>query len=326
VISVRRGLTAAAFLVAAGAAAAAVTDRSVTSPGAVLGLARGGLSVAFVSGPSPGHCGDRVRLWSLVSRGVTPLGRHTDAACRQGPAGGSGISSVSVAGSRVLWLFHASGNRTGWQVFTATTTRPTERQLEFEEVDVDATPPIVLGDGSNQVLPYAAGKRRTVKVLAANGRRLYTWAAPARVNALTSYGNEVAVFMSGGKAVVLSPTGAVAQTYAFPPGAVAFRLAGVGLVVQLPNGVVQIRRGAATVKTLTLPAGAQMLDYAEGILLYSLGTEVRGVRVRTGKDVVIRDVRRKPVLAQLEHNGLSYAIGKRVYSVAMVNVNALFNR
>src|SRR5437764_5651479 len=38
--------------------------------------------------------------------------------------------------ARVLWLFHAGGNRTGWQVFTATTTRPTERQLEFEEVDV----------------------------------------------------------------------------------------------------------------------------------------------------------------------------------------------
>jgi hypothetical protein len=31
-------------------------------------------------------------------------------------------------------------------------------------------------------------------------------------------------------------------------------------------------------------------------------------------------------LAQLEHNGLTYAVGRRVYSVAMVNVNAALNR
>ncbi len=324
-IFVRRGLAAAAFLVAAGAAPAAVADRSVTSPGPVIGLARSGFSVAFTSGPSPGHCGDRVRLWNLASRRVVPLGRHTDAVCRERPVGGSGISSAAVAGNRVLWLFHAGGNLTDWVVYTATTTRPVERRLELEEVDVDAPPPVVLGDGSEQVLPYAGGRRRTVKTLSATGKRLYTWAAPAQVNALTSYGGEVAVFMTGGKAVVLSPRGAIVESYTFPPGAVAFRLGGIGLVVQLPHGLVQIRRSGQLVKTLTLPAGAQMLDFAEGILLYALGTEIRGVRVGAGKDVLIRDVHRKPVLAQLEPNGLSYAIGKTVYSVAMVNVNALFN-
>ena len=46
---------------------------------------------------------------------------------------------------------------------------PTERQLEFKEVDVDAPPPIVLGTGSEWVLPYAVGS--TVKVLSYNGRR-----------------------------------------------------------------------------------------------------------------------------------------------------------
>jgi hypothetical protein len=321
---VRRALAAAAVLIAAGAAPAAVADRSIVAPGGVVGLARSGPSVAFVSGPYAGHCGDRVWLWALATRGVKPLGRHPDVVCAQRPVGGSGISSVSVAGNRVLWLFHAGGNLTDWAVYTATTTRPLERRLEFEEVDVDAPPPIVLGDGSSRVLPYAVDKRRRVKALAANGRLLYTWRAPAQVNALSAYGNEVGVFMSGGKAAVLSPTGAVAWSSTFPRGAVAFRLAGVGLVVQLSNRVVQIRKGQTIVRTLALPAGAQMLDYAEGILLYLLGTQIRGVRLATGKDALVRDPHRTPALAQLDPSGLSYAVGKRVHSAAMAEVAALF--
>jgi hypothetical protein len=321
---VRRALAAVAVLVAAGAAPAAASERSVVSPGAVVGLARSGSSVAFTSGPFPGHCGNRVWLWSLAHRAATPLGRHPDAVCREGPVGGSGISAASVAGNRVLWLFHAGGNLTDWVVYTATTTRPLERRLELEEVDVDAQPPIVLGDGSEQVLPYAVDKRRLVKVLSASGKLLFTWPAPARVNALSAYGNQVGVFMSGGRAVVLAPTGAVAWSATFPLGAVAFRLAGVGLVVQLPGGAVQIRKGARLVRTLKLPAGAQMLDYAEGILVYSLGTQIRGVRLATGKDVLIRDTDGKPVLAQLEPGGLSYAIGRKVYSVSAAEVTRLF--
>src|SRR5436853_4183934 len=75
---VRRALAGVAALLAAGAAPAAVADRSAASPGTVVGLARSGLSVAFTSGPYAGHCGDRVWLGSLVSRGVKPLGRHPD--------------------------------------------------------------------------------------------------------------------------------------------------------------------------------------------------------------------------------------------------------
>jgi hypothetical protein len=67
-----------------------------------------------------------------------------------------------------------------------------------------------------------------------------------------------------------------------------------------------------------LPAGARMLDYAEGILLYRLGLQIRARRVSTGKDVVLR----LAALAVLEHNGLSYVVGRRVSSVAMVNVQS----
>jgi hypothetical protein len=306
------------LLAAATVASAAGADRTVTSPGQVRALARSGYSVAFLSAPFGGHCGSRVLLWSLVTRGVHELGRHPDALCEQGPSTGSGITDIAVAGNRALWLAYAGGNRRDWILETATTTRPTERQLELREVDVDAPPPIVLGVASEQVMPYSIGS--TVKVLRANGARIYTWTAPGRVTNTTSYNANVAVFVTGGRSYVLSPSGTVQARYTFPAGSVQeFALAGVGLVVQLSGGLIEIRRGAA-VRRLTLPAGARMLDYAQGIVLYKLRGQIRGRAVASGKDVFLRNA----TFAVLEHNGLTYAAGRRVSSVAMVYVTGAF--
>lgn len=315
----RAAFTVAALLTAAAVASAAAADRSVRSPGPVTGLARSGFSVAFLSGPYPGHCGPHVELWSLVRRGLYRLGRHTDIGCSQGPSTGSGVTDLAVAGNRVLWLAYAGGNNRDWQLFTASTTRPLERQLEFREVDVDAPPPIVVGVGSEFVLPYSVGS--VVKVVAADGHRLYAWHAPAQVTNTTAYQHQVAVFITGGRCFVLGPSGAVLQTYTFPVGAVKeFALAGVGLVVQLPGGKIEIRNGSS-IRRFSIPAQGRMLDYAEGILLYKVGTAIHARRLATGKDVVLRH----GSFAHLEHNGLSYAVGRRVYSVAMVNVQAALN-
>jgi hypothetical protein len=306
----------AILLAVATVASAAAADRTTTSPGQVRALARSGYSVAFLSAPYDGRCGPRVELWSLVTRGVYPLGRRPDLFCRDRPSTGSGITDIAVAGNRALWLAYTGGNLRDWILQTATTTRPAERQLEFREVDVDAPPPIVLGVASELVMPYSIGS--TVKVLRANGSRAFTWNAPGRVTNTTSYNANVAVFVAGGRCYVLSPTGAIQRTYVFAPGSVQeFAFAGRGLVVQLTGSRVQIRTGSA-VKTLTLPAGARMLDFAEGILLYKLGRQVRARRVSTGKDALLRSA----AFAVLEHNGLTYASGRRVSSVAMVNVQA----
>jgi hypothetical protein len=312
-------LALAGLLTAAAVASAASADRTVTSPGKVLGLARSEFSVAFLSGPYKGHCGPHVELWNLVTGGVRRLGRHTDAVCNEGPSGGSGVTDLAVAGTRVLWLAYAGGNLTDWTLETATTTRPAERQLEFQEVQTGAPSPIVLGVASGSVLPYSIGS--TVKALSATGKLLYTWKAPAKVTNTTAYNGQVAVFVTGGRCFVLSPQGAVQQTYTFPPGAVQeFALAGIGLVVQLPGGKIEIHKGAS-VRTLQLPPQAHMLDFAESIVLYRLGTQIRGRQIGTGKDALLRHA----PLAVLEHNGLSYAVGNRVYSVAMVVVSTALN-
>src|SRR4051794_19937255 len=214
----RRALLLAALLATAGTASGSSADRVVTSPGKVLALARSGYSVAFLSAPYKGHCGPHVELWNLATGGVRKLGRHTDLQCVNGPSTGSGITDIAVARNRAVWLTYEGGNNRDWILFTATTTSPTERQLAFQTVDVDAPAPIVLGTASESVIPYAVGA--TVKVIAADGHGLYTWHAPAAVTNLTSYNSQVAVFVRGGRCYVLAPSGAVLQTYSFPPGQV----------------------------------------------------------------------------------------------------------
>jgi hypothetical protein len=309
----------AGLLATAAVASAASADRTVTSPGTVQALARSSFSVAFLSGPTRSHCGPQVRLWNLVNGGVYPLGRHTDAVCNEGPSGGSGVRDIAVAGTRALWLAYAGGNLTDWTLYTATTTKPSERMLEFKEVDADAPSPIVLGTASEQVLPYSVGP--TVTVLKANGAKAYTWRGPGPVTNTTAYEGRVAAFVKGGKCYVLSPAGAVLATYAFPPGAVQeFALAGAGLVVQLPHGKVEIHRGAS-VRTIRLPAAARMLDYAEGVVLYKVGKQIRARRVFNNKDAFLR----YGTFGVLEHNGLSYAAGRKVSSLAWVNVTSTIN-
>lgn len=314
----RNLLALAAVVITASAASAASADRVVSSPGRVLALARSGFNVGFVSAPTKGHCGQQVVFWDLVSAGVFKLG-HPDRLCSEGPSTGSGVTDIAVAKNRVLWLAYTGGNLRDWILYTATPTRRTERRLELEEVDVAAQPPIVLGTGSEWVLPYAVGS--TVKVLSYNGRRLYTWQAPGHVTNLTSYGQQVAVFVRGGHCYVLSPSGKVIRTYAFRAGSVQeFALGGRGLVVQLPGGRIQVHNGSRT-QVFSIPARGRMLDYAGNILLYKLGTKLRGRFLFSGKDGALRTA----TFGAVETNGLSYAIGTTVGSIAWVTLTSLIS-
>jgi hypothetical protein len=314
-------------LAAVGTASGTSADRVVTSPGRVLGLARSGYSVAFLSGPYKGHCGPHVELWDLVRGGVYKLGRHTDDVCREGPSTGSGVTDLAVAGNRIFWLAYAGGNDRDWTLYTATTTRPSERTIELATADVNAPSPIVLGVGSEAFVPYAVGS--TVKAIAASGRLLFRWQAPGRVTNLTAIGSryagqgpgDLAVFVQGGRCFLLSSRGVVKGSFTFPVGAVQeFALAPYGLIVQLPGGRIEIRKGTK-VKRLTIPARARMLDFVDRLLLYELGDQIRLRHVVSGKDVLLR----RGSFAALEHNGLSYAVGTHVYSIAWATVTSILN-
>ena len=182
------------------AIAAGAASRSVTAPGPVTALALDGARVAYASARSSGDC-DRVRIWNLRTGTVTRLGRTTQ--CVE-TSTGTGIAAVSIAGSRVLWLHYTGGNIREWSLFTATTASPRPRRLSFVARDVDAPPPIVIGEGDSTDgtarLPYAVD--RHVVVLRGDGTRVWSWTAPERVTAVASWSTVVAVAMADGHIAV----------------------------------------------------------------------------------------------------------------------------
>ena len=257
-------------------------DRIVTSPGTVQALARSGYSVAFLSGPTKGHCGPQVRLWNLVNGGVYPLGRHTDAVCNEGPSGGSGVTDIAVAGNRALWLAYAGGNLTDWTLYTATTTKPAERQLEFKEVDAGAPSPIVLGIG---VGAGAAVLDRPDRQGADGERREGVHLAGARAgdehDRVPGPGGRV----REGRQVLRPLAGGSGRGDLHVPGR---GRAGVRACRGGARRATAARQGRDPQGCLgedgPAPAAARMLDYAEGFVLYKLGKQIRAAaRSSTGR-------------------------------------------
>lgn len=313
-------LCLAIALATAGSAAGARADKVAISPGKVTGLARSGYSVAWISAPTKGHCGPTVHLWVTWSGATYNLGKTPDAVCANGQGG---VTDVAVAGNRVAWLAYTSGDtriRRNWQLLTATSSSRDGQVLATATSNADATEtPIVLGVASSSLIPYSVGS--TVNVLKPDGTKAYTWQAPGPVTNTTANQANVAVFVKGGKCYVLSPAGVVTATYTFKVGSVQeFALASVGLLVQLPQGKVEIHNGAS-VRTVVLPAAARMLDFQNGFLLYRVGNQIRALRVATGKDAFVR----YGSYAAVEGNGMSYATGRQVGSIAWVTFTSAVN-
>ncbi len=312
----RRLLTLVAVaLVTAGGATGATVDKVVTSSGKVLALARSQSSAAWISTPGKGRCGSTVYLWTVLNDKTYTVGTSNRALC----GGGSAVTDLAVAGNRVVWLAYDGGTSRAWHLYTATSASPSRRELERATPQNSNQSPIVLGVASSSVIPYSIGS--TVKVLQASGAKAYTWQAPGQVTNTTAYQGQVAVFVKGGKCYVLSPAGVVTATYTFHVGAVQeFALSGVGLVVQLPRGKVEIHNGSS-VRTVALTSSAQMLDYQDGFILYKVGGQIRALRIATGKEAFIRF----GTYAALESNGMSYASGRTVGSIPWVTFTAAVN-
>ena len=266
--------------------------------------------VAFASGPAAGDC-DRVRLWYVGLRSVTRFGAPRP--CGDVPSTGRGIADIALAGPRALWLAYAGGNIREWSLLTATASAPRPRQLRFVARDVDDPPPIVLGDGSPRLLAYAVDD--AVTGLRQNGSRAFSVRVSAPVRGLTSWNDQVGALLADGTVVVLSDSGRQLASYSYAPGTVkALRLGGVGALVQLTSGTIEIRKGPAT-RRVPLPPTATMLDFAQGIVLYALAGQARGLKLSTGQDIVLRTTGR-PVRAALDTSGLAYVRGRDVGYVA----------
>ena len=250
-----RGTVALLLVALCAPVAGAASVRSVTAPAPVLALAFDGPRVAYASGRSAGDC-NRVRIWNLSTRGVTTLGRRTH--CEQ-TSTGNAIASLSLAGTRVLWLHYAGGNTREWSLWTATVSRPSPVRLRFAARDADAPAPIVLGPGDDSrlgsLLPYSVD--RTVVTLRSDGSRAFAWIAPGRVVALAAKGGEVAVASAGGVVTVLDAGGRVLSTERFGAEIDVVRLTGDALAVQ-HGRTLELRGGRIALYSLV--AGVRLAD------------------------------------------------------------------
>jgi hypothetical protein len=265
-------LAALVVLVPAGLSAAA---RTVTAPATVTAIAFEGSRVAYASGRSARDC-NRIHVWNLATRGVQRLPRPTT--CVR-TSTGSGISTLAIAGTRLLWVHFIGGNTREWTLWTATTTRPTPRRLRAAARDVDDPAPLLVGSGDDSrlgdLLPYAHDDE--VVALRVNGARRFAWTAPARVTALSAFAGEVAVASAGGTVTVLDAGGDVVRTESFASDVQAVQLTGAGIVAQ-HGRTLELRSGGGS-RIWTLPRGARLEDAQGNRAYYVTGGQIRELRL-----------------------------------------------
>jgi hypothetical protein len=301
-----------ALLTAGNALALQRPGRTIVRNGPVRIVALNQASFALMVARSKQDC-DHVELWNTDTKGIWRFGRP--GACTNLGSTGNGISAVGVTGNRALWVRYGGGNIREWQLLTATTTQKTPKQLRFVGQDVDLPSPFVIGDSTSGLgIPYAAGKE--VVLLGANGVAVFKATDSARIVRVTAGkgpgGAVVAAQRETGEIVLYRANGSVAKVYPYAAGAVkAMALAPGGLVAQL-QGAVQVQAPSG-LKVVNLPAGATMIDYAEGRILYTLGSEVHSLKVANASDtLLLRGAAGMPIFATQDTHGLGWARGAKV--------------
>jgi len=305
----------AAVLVLAATAFALTPNGSVVAPLPVQDLALTGRSAAYVADtPSALRCG-RVGLWNTkTGRGFSIDAKEL---CLEQTSTGQGIWDVTVATKRILWLTYAGGNFREWFLWTATATRTRPLQLRFVSRPVEDPPPIVIGPGTAQGIPYAVdrqivylgddGKAISKTIVASPVRALAAGAGPGRL--------EIAALLASGRVVGLdSAGGEVTPPEPYPLKAVvALRVCSLGTAVQVGDEVEILPPRSHDGVVVRLPAGATMVDVAQGRVLWTRAGDLGATTIATGRSMDLVDgTPEKPVHGQLEIGGLAWATGRSV--------------
>jgi hypothetical protein len=315
-------LVAGAALLAAVPAAALVSPgRTITAPGPAARIGLTGRTVVVAVRRAGTQC-EQIRMWNTASRGTWAFPEQPG--CREATSGGHGVDAVAVSGRRVLWVDYACGNLCDWTLRTASTTLRRPRLLRDVLAGSEAGEPgpIVLGQGTPSGVPYAVNGDAGAEVvyLGGNGAAVFRTTLPRPVRALAAGngpgGRRVAALLDDGSITTLGSSGTPVDTTAAVSGTVgALALAPAGAVVQVGDEV-RVQVGATVKAATTLPAGARMLSYAEGRVLYVSAGFVRARRVTTGADVPLLRLAPTapagPTLAALSTNGLAWARGRTV--------------
>jgi hypothetical protein len=268
---IRLVVVCAALLLPAAAGADSFRERTVAGPVSALAIA--GTDVAY-SVEYRTRCHE-VRAWEVGSRADRRIASH----CFQDTSTGSGVAAVATSQGRSLWLTYTGGNYREWSLWTRGG-RARPRRIAFEAALVEDPAPIVLGRPWEGALPYAIG--RTVVVLAPNGSRRFAVTARARVVRVSAHSRGYAALLESGSVLTISLAGRPIREHSFDVEVEEAVLAAPGLIAKTRDGL-EIRDGTS-VRTVELPRGARFLGYAQGLLAYGTGRELRLRLLRDGTD------------------------------------------
>jgi hypothetical protein len=301
-------LTVVSSLALAAGSGATSTGRSTTGQAPIVGLAVAGTLVAAAFDRSPTECA-HVELWNVTSNRHLRLGRK--ALC-QAPGG---IRGPALVGKRVVWATNVGGNLRDWTVWTATTTSPEPKALAtILGVDASAPDPVVVGRAGAGIVAYAVGTK--VTALRANGSAAWKQTAPSPIRVLASGDapgapGVTAVIAADGTAAIVDASGTVVATGS-SSGATDECVLKTGIVGQAPGAIFDTHTSPATL--FPVQKQAKFLDCAAGIVIYRLGSTIRGIRLATGTiAALVVGPKKDLTVAAISPKGLAWAAGPTLH-------------
>lgn len=298
-----------AVLLAAGPVGAAPLDRSWPAGARIESVDTTAAALAAGLDWTPRSCEGAV-LWIPWQQARFTF--HVPAPCPRVQQ--RGVSAVGTTGSRVLFLTYAGAGVRLWKLWTVTPGARRPRLLRFARGTASA-PPIVVGNGGDQGVPYAVG--RDVVLLGDSGARAFTTRTPRPVVSLAENAYGVAAVLDDGSVFAqgILP-GTQSRDYPYPDGgARAVRPISGGVVVETQGGI-ELRRGDR-VEQFPVPAGSRLVGYDSGSLVYARANELREYVRSDKRDVLVRTVT-PPFVADFDRRGLAWtSAGKLCWSVAV---------
>ncbi len=318
---------------------------------AIEALTLDGNRVAYDARASLGKNDNKLLVWNVkTGKTTTVSGKHTADA---DDSGGSGVTQIAMAGSRVAWTLNVGGNIEGDDyVYASSVTKPKERQIATEQRFGD-----FCGAGAWASNPHCAGTWLGGLVGSGNLIALNRWTTddtgtvtdgglyvlegtvmkqvatgPATIQAASADAGRVAALRTDGTVGLYSSAGKLLRTVN-PSSAEEVALSGHNLVVLTRTRTLEVysTQTGALRKTLSAKGGVKQvpanLDVQGNVAIYTMNAQhpsaasgsLHAVNLSTGKDQDVGNLRGGIGLAHVGSAGLVYAgngFGARSYGKA----------
>lgn len=307
-IAVLIALAAAAGLTLVAVSSATSGDKSTTRDAPILGVAASGTFVAAALDQGKTEC-FHAELWNAASSKATHLGKKV--AC-QAPGG---IRGPSVIANRAVWATNVGGNLRDWTVWTATTTSPVPKALAtVQGADASGADPVTLGRAGAGIVTYAVGTKITA--LRANGSTAWVQNAPAPVRVLASGDTPgkpgVTIAINADQSALVVDAAGNIVTNGGATAVIDECLQKGGIVGQTVGAI--FNTGTNPPTQFPVPKTAKLLDCAAGIVIYRVGSTIKGIRLATGKTAtLVTGPKKGLIVAAISPKGLAWAIGPTLH-------------